>query len=169
MTLRKLTTAAFALALAVSAAPALAQGLQAGQTFGDWSVQCPPEGQAQAQGCFIAQQVNNAQGKPVLQARVGKATQDGQQHIRLMLVGPLGVMLPQGVAVQVDQNEGHRVPFLQCSQMGCQTLITLTDKDIEQLKAGTTMKVGMVPPNGEMQVIPVSLKGFTAAIDALRK
>lgn len=166
--MRKLTTAAAALAFAAAlqAAPASAQGLQAGQTYGDWGVQCPENNNGK---CFLLQQVHNKENnQPVLQARVGKITEQGQEKVRLMLIGPLGVMLPPGVAVQVDENEGHRVPFLQCTQMGCQTLITLSDKDIAELKAGTTMKVGMTPPNGQLTVIPVSLKGFTAAMDALQ-
>lgn len=150
-----------------AALPASAQGLQEGQTFGDWSVACP-DGPA---GCQLVQTVTNSETqKPALMARVGQVTdENGQKRLRLMLIGPLGVLLPNGVAVQIDETEGHRVPFLQCGQQGCNTIITLDQATLDQLKAGQRLKVGMTMPNGQMAVVPVSLSGFTAGVDALQQ
>ncbi len=166
--MRKLT-AAFAVLLAAACltAPAQAQGLQAGQTFGDWAVQCPRD--AQPNSCVVSQLISNQQNnQPVLQASIRKVMEQGKASLQLRLTGPLGVILPPGVAVQIDDNQAHRVPFMQCTQQGCYTVITLSDQDIGQLKAGQVMKVGMTPPGGQMEGIPVSLNGITAALNALR-
>lgn len=161
-----LTAAAAALSLAAWALPASAQGLQDGQQFGDWVTVCPqgPE------SCQLTQTVvNKENNQGVLLARVGKVkAQDGQTQLRMMLIGPLGVLLPQGVAVQIDEQQGHRVPFLQCGPQGCNTIITLDDKTLTNMKAGQILKVGMTMPNGEMGVVGVSLKGFTAGVAALQ-
>lgn len=158
--------AAFALAAVAHAAPAAAQSLAQGNTFGDWGVECAENGK----NCHLVQKVSNAEtGEDVLLARVGQVSADGQKKVRLMLVGPLGVMLTPGVAVQIDEQEGHRVPFVQCAPQGCQTTITLDDATIALMKAGQVMKVGMTPPNGKMVVMPVSLSGFTAGVAALQQ
>lgn len=140
----------------------------AGQKFGDWSIGCDQDGGQSV--CHLDQAVidNNTQ-KPVLQVGVGYLPgQDGKKQPKMVIIVPLGVILPQGLTVQIDDGPGAQVPFLHCMAAGCRTVVNLDAPTIAKFKAGTKAKMTFAAPNGQPVSVPVSLSGFTAGFDALK-
>ena len=82
---------------------------------------------------------------------------------------PLGVDLRPGMVLRVDNHEEVKVPFLRCTNAGCQVLVELTAELVAQLKSGLKLQVGARPfGSSKLMVIEASLNGFTRAFDSLK-
>ncbi|MBI1384119.1 MAG: invasion protein [Rhizobiales bacterium] len=91
---------------------------------------------------------------------------EGEEKERFMVMVPLGMALPAGVRVQVDQEEKQLVlPFTICHGGGCTAEVEATPEVIAQLKKGKQMIVAARNAAGTIVPLPVPLNGFTAAYD----
>jgi invasion protein IalB len=93
-------------------------------------------------------------------------TADKKQRI-LRVLAPLGVLLPSGLGLKVDQADIGRTPFVRCLPNGCVAEVVMDDKLTDQIKAGTnaTFIVFQTPEEGIG--IPIALKGFGEGLDKL--
>ena len=147
--------------------PAVAQAKD-GQVFQDWGIRCikDPEN-PQAQFCTAQHAaVNNQTQKTVMAINVGFPP-DGSPA-RATIVVPLVVLLEPGISVQVDEREPVVFPFELCKPSGCEVQITLDQALYSMLSTGAGGKVTIQVPPGRNVVVPFSLKGFTAALTALK-
>ena len=134
------------------------------ETHGDWQVHCATD-PAGLQECFIFQAVDmQANGERVMTAVAAKPA--GAEPL-LRLTVPLGVLLPNGLNMAVDQVDLGTVGFLTCFVDGCMTQVTLTPDVLSSLKAGNQATVTIYDTVGQPAGLPLSLSGFTAAWDAL--
>ena len=92
---------------------------------------------------------------------------NGQKVLRV--VAPLGVLLPFGLGLRIDDEAIGKepLPFIRCRPMGCISEIIVKDKLLEKLKTGTTALFIIVETKEEGRAIPVSLKGFTKGLERL--
>lgn len=149
-------------------APAVvAQANKDGQVFNDWVVRCADDPNNQARGgCFIVQNViNNVDQKPVMQIAIGYLAEDPTPAAIFTL--PLGVRLPPGALIAIDDKEGVRVPFERCMPDGCKVQFRMNPDQVAAFKAGNGGKLTIQDAAGRGLAIPFSLKGFTAALNAL--
>jgi invasion protein IalB len=142
-----------------------------GQDFQDWKLHCgQPQGQT-AEICEMRQQVVDANKKPVLLAVVGRLP--NREMPGLLLILPLGISIPPGVAFQIDQGQVGRAQVTRCLAQGCQVEVLLESELLTSLKAGTKATVGfqITDPQGKQQRIdvPLSLLGFSAAVAEVMK
>lgn len=151
--------AALPLAVALSL-PAAAQP-QPGQTHGDWTVACQPVPEGQL--CFIEQVVSNESNGIYTAVAVARTPEENQILVRV----PLGVILTEGLGLQVDEGEPAGLPYQQCTPQGCQVVAPLSDDGVARLKGGKTLNVMFIVPSGEVATAPISLRGFTAGYDSL--
>lgn len=93
-------------------------------------------------------------------------TADKQARI-LRVLAPLGVLLPSGLGLRVDNADIGRAGFVRCLPNGCIAEVILEDQLINKMKAGSqaTFIIFQTPEEGIG--IPISLKGFSAGFDAL--
>ena len=137
-----------------------------GQTYGDWAVRCEQPKNAAEKTCFIFQNHVTKQGhKPVLRIAVGYIPKRDQPVAVITM--PLGISLPPGVQIKVDDNEAVRVPVERCEPQGCRAGVILGDKLLAQMKAGKTADVTFDDGARHPITVPVSLKGFTAGLSSL--
>ena len=158
--------AALAAALIGPPGDARAQA-QDGQVFQDWTVRCDENpGNAAAGGCYILQNVVNKETQqPVMQFAIGRLKSDGSPVA--VITVPLGIRLPPGVAMQIDQQAPERMPVERCLPEGCKIQFRLSPEQIAAFKAGAGGQLTFQDVTGRSVPIPFSLKGFTAAIGAL--
>ena len=86
---------------------------------------------------------------------------------RLMrVVAPLGVLLPAGVSLKIDNEDVTRLNFLQCLANGCIAQLALDDKLLEKLKTGKTATLGAFPDPraGRRRPAPLRLQGGVRTI-----
>jgi invasion protein IalB len=81
---------------------------------------------------------------------------------------PLGLDLPAGIALQVDESNEINLPFATCVALGCAVVVETKEEFLNQLRKGTILKVAF-RPFGQTQgvLLNVSLRGFTSAIQVL--
>ena len=140
------------------------------QDFDDWRMVC--ETVEKKERCRAFQRLSIKQGdktQVMMIASIGYI-EDGKagRVPTLRLTTPLGVVLPAGLAVNVDKGEKENLPYHICLPDGCMTEIGLSDKGIADMRRGRAMHVVYRAAGIKQPVaVQVSLKGFTAAYNAL--
>jgi invasion protein IalB len=146
-------------------APAAAQGaLRA--THGDWQLRCDTPPGAQGEQCALLQSVTADDRENVGLTVIALKTADGQSRI-MRVLAPLGVLLPSGLGLRIDDADVGRAGFVRCLPNGCVAEVIMEDPLLEQLRNGqnATFIIFQTPEAGIG--IPVSLNGFGEGFDAL--
>ena len=146
-------------------APARAQGVVKGK-YGDWEMRCETPSGAPKEQCALIQRIE-AEDKPnVNLVVIVLKTADGKSRL-LRVVAPLGVLLPSGLGLKIDNADVGRAGFVRCLPTGCVAEVAMEDKLIDQLKAGTTATFIIFQTPEEGIGIPLTLTGFKDGYDKL--
>ena len=180
---RPLATLSVALALAIGlashveaqspqteAAPttgATGPGSVVRETHGAWQVSCRTPPGAKEEKCALVQSVT-AEDRPNVGLTVVFYKAIGENKKLLRVVVPLGVLLPTGLGLKIDNQDVGNAPFLKCGKRGCVAEVVLQDEVIKKLKGGqTAMFIIFDTPEAGIG-IPVSLQGFSDAFASLK-
>jgi invasion protein IalB len=157
--------ALFGLSALSGSGGAVAQGMVK-NTFGDWQMRCETPAGATAEQCALVQNVVAEDRPNVTLVIIVLKTADGKSRL-LRVVAPLGILLPSGLGLKIDQTDIGRAGFVRCLATGCVAEVVMDDNLITQLRGGqaATFIVFQTPEEGIG--IPVSLNGFAAGLDAL--
>ena len=172
-----------ALAIAGNTAPARAQATEAqeggepkpgprdGQEFQDWRLRCEAATELQPEFCEMRQRIVDREGNRVVLAAVGRLPNIDTPGLLFIL--PLGISLPPGTFLQIDQGEEQRVPVERCEEQGCRIELLLEDELLARLKAGTKATLSFYVYDGQGNRprvdVPISLLGFSAALTEVMK
>ena len=162
---RRLSAALLGLALAISALPALSQGIVKAQ-YGDWQMSCDTPPGASFEQCAIIQNVT-AEDQPNVGLSVIVLKTADQQARLLRVLAPLGVLLPNGLGLNVDGTDMGRVAFVRCLPNGCVAEVVMDDALLGRLSSGSTAIFVVFKTPEEGVGIPVSLDGFKDGFAAL--
>jgi len=175
MNFRKLVRVAVLLGVgfALEAAPAMAQQQQQAQqpgivksNHGAWSIVCDKPAGSSVEQCALMQNVIADDRPEVGLSVVILKTADRKAKI-LRVLAPLGVLLPNGLGLNIDGKDIGRAYFVRCFSDGCYAEVVLEDALLKTLRAGklATFIVFQSPEEGIG--IPVDLSGFGDGYDAL--
>lgn len=147
------------------AAPAHAQG-SVKSVFGDWQIRCDTPPGAQGEQC-AAMQLVTAEDRPGLDLTIIVLKTADQKSRLLRVVAPLGILLPHGLGLKIDNADIGRAGFVRCVPSGCIAEVVMDDNLLRQLSTGksATFIIFMTPEEGIG--IPVSLSGFADAFAKL--
>jgi invasion protein IalB len=157
--------ARIAMAMLFMAGAAQAQGVVRAQ-FGDWQMSCDTPPGATNEQCAIIQNVT-AEDQPNVGISVIALKTADQQARLLRVVAPLGVLLPNGLGLNVDGTDMGRVAFVRCLPNGCVAEVIMDDPLIQLLSNGTNAIFVVFKTPEEGVGIPVSLNGFGEAFTNL--
>jgi invasion protein IalB len=133
---------------------------------GDWQIRCDTPPGAQSEQCALIQSVvaedrSNA-GLTVIMLKTA------DQKSRLMrVVAPLGVLLPSGLGLKLDNVDVGRAGFVRCLPNGCVAEVVMDDKLLGQLKAAKTATFIIFETPEEGIGFPLSLNGLAEGYDKL--
>ena len=150
---------------AAGMAPASAQGVVK-QKFGDWEMRCETPPGAQKEQCALIQSVAAEDRPNINLVVIVLKTADGKSRL-LRVVAPLGVLLPSGLGLKVDQTDVGRAGFVRCLPTGCIAEVMMEDKLIDQLRNGTTATFIIFQTPEEGIGIPLTLSGFKDGFEKL--
>ncbi len=166
--MRSLAGTAFVLALSLGGARAADSEATASEaTYGAWTLRCETAAAAATRACIMFQNlVLRTGGQPVLQFAIGIAPGAATPTVLLSL--PLGISLPPGITMRIDQGKPATFPVERCEPDGCRAGMRLREATIEQLRGGESLEITFY--DGERQPISMalSLGGFGDAFGALR-
>jgi invasion protein IalB len=133
---------------------------------GDWQIRCDTPPGAQSEQCALIQSVvaedrSNA-GLTVIVLKTA------DQKSRLMrVVAPLGVLLPSGLGLKLDNQDVGRAGFVRCLPNGCVAEVVMDDKLLGQLRGAKTATFIIFETPEEGIGFPLSLNGLAEGYDKL--
>jgi invasion protein IalB len=90
------------------------------------------------------------------------------QKSRLMrVVAPMGVLLPSGLGLKINQADVGRAGFVRCLPSDCVAEVVMDDNLLKQLRTGQTAIFIIFQAPEEGIGFPISLKGFGEGYDKL--
>jgi len=133
---------------------------------GDWQIRCETPPGAQGEQCALMQSVT-AEDRPNVGLTV-LVLKIADLKSRLMrVVAPLGIILPSGLGLKIDNTDVGRAGFVKCLPNGCLAEITMDDNLINKLRNGQTATFIIFQSPEEGIGFPMSLKGFGEGFDKL--
>jgi invasion protein IalB len=153
------------LMLAGLSAPSVAQGVVRAQ-YGDWQMSCDTPPGASTEQCAIIQNVMAEDQPNVGLSVIVLRTADREARL-LRVLAPLGVLLPNGLGLNVDGKDMGRVAFVRCLPNGCVAEVVLDDSLIDTLSKGKDAIFVVFKTPEEGIGIPVSLNGFNEGFEQL--
>jgi invasion protein IalB len=154
-----------AFAMATFPAQAFAQGAVK-SVHGDWQIRCETPPGAQGEQCALFQSVV-AEDRPNLGITV-LVLKTADQKSRLMRVkAPLGVLLPAGLGLKIDNADVGRAGFVRCLPNGCLAEVVMEEALVGKLRAGQTATFSIFLTPEEGIGFPIGMKGFGEGYDKL--
>jgi invasion protein IalB len=147
------------------ASTAAAQGVVKAQ-YGDWQMSCDTPPGASFEQCALIQNVSAEDQTNIGLSVIVLKTADRQARL-LRVLAPLGVLLPNGLGLNVDGTDIGRVAFVRCLPNGCVAEVVLDDELIAKLSAGSSAIFVVFKTPEEGIGIPVSLTGFKDGFEQL--
>ena len=144
---------------------ALAQGAVK-SVHKDWQIRCDTPPGAKSEQCALIQSVTAEDRANVGLTVIVLKTAD--QRSRLMrVVAPLGVLLPSGLGLKIDQADIGRAGFVRCLPNGCIAEVVMDDELIKKLRTGKSATFIIFQTPEEGIGFPMSLAGFGGGYDKL--
>jgi Invasion protein B, involved in pathogenesis len=130
----------------------------------DWQVRCDTPSGAQGEQCALTQSVI-AEDKTDVWLRVSILKTAKSRLMRVVV--PLGVLLPSGLRLKIDQVDVGRAGFVRCLPNGCVAEVVMDDNLLKQLRNGQTATFIIFQSPEEGIGFPINLKGFDEGFDSL--
>lgn len=142
-----------------------AQGIVKSQ-HGDWQLSCDILPGAMDEQCALIQNVTAEDQPNVALSVIVLRTADKELEL-LRILAPLGVLLTNGLGLNIDGENQGRVAFVRCLPNGCVAEVVLDDALTEKLSNANTGIFIVFKTPEEGIGIPVSFKGFAEGFAAL--
>ena len=153
-------------------APAEAQG-QLKNKYGDWQHRCDKPNAAAAEQCILIQNVLDQAdlnlAVVVLKVEDTAATAEvrkkdaNAKSVRrpvLRVIAPLGILLPRGLGLKIDEKEVGSTGFVRCLESGCVAEVDMDKTLIDQFSKGKVALFAVFLTPEEGRGLPVTLPGF---------
>jgi len=136
--------------------------------YSPWTKFCAKEQEANAKEiCSTSSDGRLESGQPIVGASIIEIAGEPKKVLRVTL--PLGMRLPPGTQVVVDEGQGTTQPFLVCMNNGsCISDYEATPELLNSMKKGQTLTVRVYEFSGALVTLPLPLGGefaFAKAYD----
>ncbi len=134
-----------------------------------WAARCTSAGREAPLECVMEQNLvltlnKTSQLLVVVAIHVPSNTHTPEALIQL----PLGLNLPLGVKLQVDEGKTIEVPIQTCENRGCYASTQVAPDLLAALRSGKQLKISVQNMAKENLTIPVPLGEFAAAYDKIK-
>jgi len=127
--------------------------------FGAWNIICDVPPGSSSKQCALMQNVVADDRPEVGLSVVVLKTADRKARI-LRVLAPLGVILPNGLGLNIDGKDLGRAYFVRCMADGCFAEVILKDELLTTMQSGTSATFIIFASPEEGIGIPVDLTGF---------
>lgn len=135
------------------------------KTIGDWKIRCSPT--PTAIPCSMQEILSRKDSQqPVLV--ITMAYDPAHKHSVAEIGVPLGVALKDGLSIVADSYVTPAIPFRHCSRYFCYVETVVPDETVSAMGSASAAKIRItMDDDGKTYNVPFSLKGFSAAHDAV--
>src|SRR5438094_5265134 len=157
------TASAMALVIAIAAPLPSARAQQSPDSPpAAWRVECTGDGKTL--DCRAVQQVFHRESRQLLLSVAVRPAADGKSGALVMTL-PLGLNLTEPVLLKIDNGTPEKQSIQTCTNVGCFVAMTLTDKLIAAMRAGSDLKVTVQDASKKPIEMGLPLLGFGLAFD----
>jgi invasion protein IalB len=132
----------------------------------DWQIRCDTPPGAQGEQCALMQSVTAEDRANVGLTVIVLKTADNKARL-MRIVAPMGVLLPSGLGLKIDNEDVGRAGFVRCLPNGCVAEVVMDDNLIGKMRSGQTATFIIFQTPEEGIGFPMSLKGFGEGFDKL--
>lgn len=132
-----------------------------------WGAFCTGESRHLPLDCQIEQRVVVSNSGQLLTAVVLKMPRSAGAPT-LLVQTPFGLHLPSGLRLAVDDADVLTLPLRTCDATGCYAEAAANDDLVAAMRRGNTLTVAFKDVRENEIAVPVSLLGFSAALDKAR-
>jgi invasion protein IalB len=138
-------------------------------THTDWQILCSRFGEDEPELCEMYQLLEADDG-PIAEISIRVLPAGSGFPAGATITTPLETFLPPGLAFRIDAGQTRREPFFVCTVIGCIARLGMQEAEIAAMQRGTNafLTIASIAAVEEPIEIPVSLMGFTAALEDLR-
>jgi invasion protein IalB len=133
---------------------------------GAWETRCETPAGATGDQCAVVQSVVDEDRPNITLVVIALKTADRKSRL-LRVIAPLGVLIPTGLGLRVDNADLGRMNFVRCLPNGCVAEVFLDDKLLSRLESGQTATFVLFETPEEGVGVPTPLNGFKEAFEAL--
>jgi len=152
---------------AAPAAAADATATPAAPPANAWATNCSATERAGPLECSIVQRVV-LQRTGQLLAMVSIRLPSDSHNPAMLVQTPLGLYLPAGVSLKIDNNTDISLALQTCDNGGCYAGTTVSSAMLSQMRKGHSMTVTFQNISKQDVAIPVALAGFAGAYDKVK-
>jgi len=134
--------------------------------YGAWKLKCAQIAGAKADKCALVQDLKLEDRPNMVLTVLLMRSFDSDKKI-LRIVAPLGVVLPAGLGLRVDDADVGNVKFLKCWKFGCLAEVIVDDKLVGRFSAGKTASFIVYPTPDYGIGFPAPLAGFSDGLKGL--
>ena len=132
----------------------------------DWQIRCDTPPGAQSEQCALIQSVTAEDRANIGLTVIVLKTADNKSRL-MRVIAPLGVLLPSGLGLKIDNADIGRAGFVRCLPNGCVAEVVMDDNLTKQMRSGTTATFIIFQTPEEGIGFPMALKGFGEGFDKL--
>ncbi|WP_046868847.1 invasion associated locus B family protein [Microvirga massiliensis] len=130
----------------------------------DWTKICNGEPEPDGPVCYTTRDFVSTEGQPLL--AVGLYDIKGQKDYKLVrILLPLGLLMPQGIRIAIDQDDPIPGKFSICLPNGCFAEVLVDPKAISSLKDGRVLTVGVQNQIGREVAFVMPVTGLGKALE----
>ena len=145
---------------ALGASPA-----KVGDHFGDWVFECAALGEGQTLCSLNQTLIAKNSNKAIARFSLSRDKKSNENILGVLV--PLGLDIPVGVAVNIDQNPPIPLTLLTCSPNGCVANAVLNPKAVDAFKVGKALSLSFKIRGADKPMnLAGSLNGLAAGIAA---
>src|SRR5215208_2176318 len=132
----------------------------------NWQVRCDTPPGAQGEQCALIQSVAAEDRSNAGLTVIVLKTADQKSKL-MRVVAPLGVLLPSGLGLKLDNQDVGRAGFVRCLPNGCVAEVVMDEKLLGQLRTAKTATFIIFETPEEGIGFPLSLNGLGEGYDKL--
>ncbi len=132
----------------------------------DWQIRCDTPPGAKTEQCALIQSVTAEDRANVGLTVIVLKTADAKSRL-MRVVAPLGVLLPSGLGLKIDNADVGRAGFVRCLPNGCIAEVVMDDTLVQKLRTGKTATFIIFQTPEEGIGFPMSMAGFGEGYDKL--
>ncbi len=151
----------------INETPSYAQVGKVKANYGAWQLKCGRAPGAKNEKCALVQSVAAEDRPNVGLTVIFLKSVDGTKKL-LRVIAPLGVLLPTGLGLKIDNADIGHTKFLKCGKIGCIAEVAVTDDLMGKFEKGSTA-VFIIFQTPEAGIgIPIQLQGFHQGLAGLQ-
>ncbi len=139
------------------------------ETHRDWQILCGRLAGAEEDSCEMYQLLETDDG-PIAEISIVALPESAGFPAGATITTPLETFLPTGVGFRVDSGQMRQEPFVVCTVIGCIARLGLDESEVTAMQRGASafVTIASIVAVDQPIEVPVSLLGFTAALEDLQ-